>query len=250
MTETTRQTDRLRQLQELRAFLDTQIEELTAREHHRKLELCCSADKTLVGAGEPVLVWGVVHNSGCEAVENLHLELRLPSGLQLLPEGGRLYLPSATGSGSGSAAAWSGRNPGLVGAGGGGTSPGREPHSDRSGLHSAGRTLPRGLAAPVDHRPELQPQTGRLQHGRCPGPVEPGPAVRAERVRDRPAAGVSAGAPGNPAGSGSWKMQQRLTKLWVEPYNSPCVISKNQGVERKQDEVQLFRLCIGVQGPV
>lgn len=88
MTETTRQTDRLRQLQELRAFLDTQIEELTAREHHRKLELCCSADKTLAGAGEPVLIWGVVHNSGCEAVENLHLELRLPSGLQLLPEGG------------------------------------------------------------------------------------------------------------------------------------------------------------------
>lgn len=30
MTESRKQTDRLRQLQELRAFLDTQIEELTA----------------------------------------------------------------------------------------------------------------------------------------------------------------------------------------------------------------------------
>lgn len=47
MTESRKQTDRLRQLQELRAFLDTQIEELTARENHRQLELCCSADKTL-----------------------------------------------------------------------------------------------------------------------------------------------------------------------------------------------------------
>lgn len=50
MTESRKQTDRLRQLQELRAFLDTQIEELTARENHRQLELCCSADKTLAGA--------------------------------------------------------------------------------------------------------------------------------------------------------------------------------------------------------
>ena len=62
MTESRKQTDRLRQLQELRAFLDTQIEELTARENHRQLELCCSADKTLAGAGEPVLLCGVIHN--------------------------------------------------------------------------------------------------------------------------------------------------------------------------------------------
>ncbi len=87
MTESRKQTDRLRQLQELRAFLDTQIEELTARENHRQLELCCSADKTLAGAGEPVLLCGVIHNSGCEPVEDLHLEFRLPEGLRLLPEG-------------------------------------------------------------------------------------------------------------------------------------------------------------------
>ena len=85
MTESRKQTDRLRQLQELRAFLDTQIEELTARENHRQLELCCSADKTLAGAGEPVLLCGVIHNSGCEPVEDLHLEFRLPEGLRLLP---------------------------------------------------------------------------------------------------------------------------------------------------------------------
>ena len=87
MTESRKQTDRLRQLQELRASLDTQIEELTARENHRQLELCCSADKTLAGAGEPVLLCGVIHNSGCEPVEDLHLEFRLPEGLRLLPEG-------------------------------------------------------------------------------------------------------------------------------------------------------------------
>ena len=73
MTESRKQTDRLRQLQELRAFLDTQIEELTARENHRQLELCCSADKT--------------HTGGWEPVEDHHVGFRLPEGLRLLPEG-------------------------------------------------------------------------------------------------------------------------------------------------------------------
>lgn len=87
MTESRKQTDRLRQLQELRAFLDTQIEELTARENHRQLELCAVLTKPWQAPGEPVLLCGVIHNSGCEPVEDLHLEFRLPEGLRLIPEG-------------------------------------------------------------------------------------------------------------------------------------------------------------------
>ena len=183
MTESRKQTDRLRQLQELRAFLDTQIEELTARENHRQLELCCSADKTLAGAGEPVLLCGVIHNSGCEPVEDLHLEFRLPEGLRLLPEGKncpccrRLPVPvlDLARLAPGETRALSVR---VVAD----QLPAENPLQVFLDCTADGRALSRRIPEPVAHRPELQPQTGWLRYGRCPGPVEPGTAVRPERV--------------------------------------------------------------------
>ena len=90
------ENDRLQQLLALRAFVDTEISRLSGG---GLPELWCSADKTLAGTCEPVLVCGVVHNSGCEPVRQLSLRLTLPEGAELADAGKCpcTRLPQATG---------------------------------------------------------------------------------------------------------------------------------------------------------
>ena len=104
------------------------------------------------------MLCGVIHDSGCEPVEDLHLEFRLPEGLRLLPEGKncpccrRLPVPvlDLARLAPGETRALSVR---VVA----GVRLPAESAPGLSGLHSGWGALSRRIPEPVAHRPELQP---------------------------------------------------------------------------------------------